>query len=198
MKALKKIPLILLIASCSYTSAYAVDSSENEGVLIIGSFGFIALMIYDIATAPASAKEYNGRHMSALPLNMDRATASKTYNFGQPEFTRAALVKNYTQAIVYASIPSKKPKSPRTATLWSLGATVIPVTIGFALGRGNEFLSGSLPTASGAVLVTSGSIFGPSAGHIYAKKVGRGLLTSALRLGLAAVILGSIDWSEGD
>lgn len=76
----------------------------------------------------------------------------------------------------------KKPKSEKTAIMWSAGATLVPCL-------GAYLLRGTLPNY--LAVVELGLIVGPSAGHFYAGQWRRGLSTSGLRLGIAAIGLGT-------
>jgi hypothetical protein len=71
-------------------------------------------------------------------------------------------------------------RSPRTAFSLSLASTAVPVALGAVAGM-------SRSEEAGALLIASGMILGPSMGHWYAGKVGRGALTAALRAGLGLI-----------
>ena len=69
-------------------------------------------------------------------------------------------------------------RSPGTAFAVSAAATVVPLVVGFA--GATEFPD---------LLIVGGIVVGPSVGHIYAGRAGRGLLTAALRAGLGVLAL---------
>lgn len=144
------------------------------------------LFIYDIVSAPHSAKRYNESHANILRFIQHKQYALSNDNlFGKPVFSRAALIKSNIKPIVYTVRPKEKhEKSPGVAFLWSLGATAIPPLLGGALADGT--LEGTL--------IVSGITIGPSAGHFYAKRYSRGLLTSALRIGLGALFMSTLNF----
>ncbi len=192
MKSVIISTLILIILSGSFSSANAEHRSGNGVGLAVGSIGFLALMIYDIATAPSSARHYNESFFCMFPLIPDRPVIRTTYTFGQPKFTRAALLNNSTLPETFTLGQTGEHKSPKAALHWSLGATLVPISVGIITEvvasekRGDTTLE-----IFGGVLISTGSILGPSAGHFYSNKVGRGLLTSGLRIGFAVLALAS-------
>ena len=72
-------------------------------------------------------------------------------------------------------------RSPGTAFAVSLAATVVPLVVGFT--GATEFPD---------LLIVGGIVVGPSVGHIYAGRPGRGLLTAALRAGLGMLALTTV------
>ena len=181
--------VMVAILSGSYNSVKAngCDSeSGNNGIALASLVGFGVLFIYDIVSAPQSAKRYNESHASMLRfIQHKQYTLSNDYLFGEPVFSRAALIKSNRQPVVYTLKQNeKREKSPGVAFLWSLGATAIPPLLGGALTDGT----------SEGILIVSGITLGPSAGHFYAKRYSRGLLTSALRVGLGALFLSTFHY----
>ncbi|MCK4321270.1 hypothetical protein KAX08_01990 [candidate division WOR-3 bacterium] len=81
----------------------------------------------------------------------------------------------------------KNPKSEATAFYWSLGATLIPNLTSFVINdiEGHYSLTQFIISASGAVI-------GPSIGHLYAERWGRGLATIGLRIGLGSLGAGIV------
>ena len=187
MRRLKTIvgaALVLSILSGSFDSVKANGCPESlNGVARASLAGLGVLIIYDILSAPSSAKRYNKSLASMFPLIKDRQYGlSKDNLFGEPVFSRAALIKSNRQPVVYTLKQNeKREKSPRVAFLWSLGATAIPFLIGRALLEPNINLA--------LILMGSGITVGSSAGHFYAKRYSRGLLTSALRIGLGVLFI---------
>jgi hypothetical protein len=94
--------------------------------------------------------------------------------------TRAAilLLASLTAALPAQSDSLPHPKSPRTALLLSLGATVVP----YAIAEQGQDQNTALAVA--AILV------GPAVGHFYAGKPGRGLVGMGIRVGVTAVTVG--------
>lgn len=176
---------ILSISSNSVKANGCDSESGNNGVALASLVGFGVLFIYDILSAPQSAKRYNESHASLLRyIQPKQYTLSNDNLFGEPVFSRAILIKSNRQPVVYTLKQHKKrEKSPGLAFLWSLGATIIPV------GAGIQILSDSEENTLGTILFVSGATLGPSAGHFYAKRYSKGLLTSALRFGLGALFL---------
>ena len=186
MRRLKTIigaALVFSILSGSFDSVKAngCTDSGNNGIALASLVGFGVLFIYDIVSAPHSAKRYNECHASMLRFIRHKQYALSSDNlFGEPVFSRAALIKSNRKTIIYTvKQKEKREKSPGVAVLWSLGATAIPPLLGGALTDG---------TLEG-ILIVSGITLGPSAGHFYAKRYSRGLLTSALRIGLGALFI---------
>ena len=179
----------ILSISCNSVKADGCDSeSGNNGVALASLVGFGVLFIYDILSAPQSAKRYNESHSSLLRfIQHKQYTVSNDDLFGEPIFSKAALIKSNRQPVVYTHKQNKKrEKSPGLAFLWSLGATLIPV------GAGIQIFSDSEENTLGAILFVSGATLGPSAGHFYAERYSKGLLTSALRFGLGALFLSTV------
>ena len=123
--------------------------------------------LYDIGTAPASARRYNQQHLSIMPRLDPRHGSyglSASLSFGRS--SRASI----------GSVAAPARKSPGTAFVLSLASTAGPMLAGPAMGNG-----------AGGVLFLGGLIIGPSIGHLYAGQVGRGLGTIALR-GVGTVV----------
>lgn len=79
-------------------------------------------------------------------------------------------------------------KSPATATIVSVVGTAAPIGLGaLLLNTGYD--------GTGALLVASGVLLGPSAGHWYAGRPGRGAVTAALRAGI--IVLGGFVALQG-
>jgi len=72
-------------------------------------------------------------------------------------------------------------KSVLPALCWSLGATIIPVSVGLNLG--------GIPGGTG---VAFGLIAGPSFGHFYAQQWKRGYVSTLTRIGLIGVGIGLV------
>lgn len=107
----------------------------DPAVALLPGVTVLGLAVFDIATAPASARWYNERNPGAS-------------------------------------------KSPRTAALLSVGWTAAPVLAGTVAGIESEV---------GVLMIASGIVLGPSAGHWYAGRTVRGLTTAGLRLGLGVL-----------
>jgi hypothetical protein len=73
-----------------------------------------------------------------------------------------------------AQVPPQEPRSEETALLWSLGGTAVPIAAGVALVTSQQ-------QGAGGFLIVTGVVIGPSLGHYYAGRPGRGLATIGLR-----------------
>lgn len=186
MNALNKIvitSLLFLILSSVSTSLKASDQDTVIPTVTKVAIGvFVASIIYDIATAPSSVRHYNENLMSMFPLKKPTQAELNLHTFGQQKFSRNVLISKLAQRRFYNFQNfSRKEKSPTKAFIWSLGATVIPILIGF---RVIDAPGDAMP---GVVIVSAGSLIGPSAGHIYAKNWHRGFLMTVGRFAVAAI-----------
>ena len=137
------------------------------GAIVTGS------VLYDIVTAPVSARRYNRKHLAIVPVLDPRRGSyglSVSLSFGRS--SRAA-----------SAVAAPVRKSPTTAFFLSFGLTAAPTLGGIAVGND-----------PGAGLFLGGVIVGPSVGHLYAGQFARGLGTIALRgLGTALAISSIVD-----
>ncbi|GEM_PF-3706514 len=233
------VTFVLTILDGALSAVYADHASGGEGPVIAGTLGVVTLVVYDWATAHLSVKRYNESLLGMFPLrkpNEGWHGLSPAQSFGQPIFSRIALVHSYMGSARFAyfdlptnhsknaleSIPflfaerdmvyrprvfaqtprfsravlleydsspvvyspdraDKQLKSPATATLLSLGATLLPIAVGALIAE----QSGT----AAFLMISSGVIIGPSTGHWYAKRTSRGLITSGLRLGLGLLVV---------
>ncbi|MCH7754565.1 hypothetical protein IH970_05525 [candidate division KSB1 bacterium] len=226
-KSVLSVTLILSLLFGSFISVYGEHASEGEVPIVVAGIGVLTLALYDIFTAPSSARRYNASLYGMNQLNnlkyqqypklgpfifgkprFSRASlvvdnnqppvysmyfnenlymvsplfaVPDSYYFEQLTFSRNALVRHYNQTVASAPKQSEKHrKSPTTALLWSLGATLIPTAAGIGFAQ-------NPPTGAAilaAILISSGVIIGPSTGHWYAKQKKRAVVTAGLRLGL--------------
>ncbi|MCK6618941.1 MAG: hypothetical protein HUU32_12985 [Calditrichaceae bacterium] len=119
MKAILSTIMIVIFLSGSFNSARASDGNSaivaaGIGVAVLSGIGFLYSVIYDIGKAPASARKYNESHYGAFPLKSERIIRVTKNIFGQPQFSREALVHNYSPVLSsnYAAIPQGQEKSP--------------------------------------------------------------------------------------
>lgn len=144
----------------------------SGGTFLVAATVVVGSALYDIATAPGSARRYNRTHVAIVPVVDPRRGSyglSVSLSFGRS--SRAAPA---------AAAPVRK--SPTTAVILSLASTAGPTLAGVAIGND-----------TGAKLFLGGLIIGPSVGHLYAGQFGRGLGTIALRgagtvLGLWSIV----------
>jgi hypothetical protein len=162
------------------------DVPATVGVLAAG-VGVLGIGLFDIATASASARRYNERHLALNPLFDPKAR-----RYGPAlSFSVGRSIRSPEPQSLDTRRPIGLPqgaKSHKTATLWSLGATLIPSGIGLATAAGGGWNDNKTTLAIGIAGMASGWLFGPSAGHWYAEQHGRAWTTTGLRVGL--VVLG--------
>ena len=115
-----------------------VLAEHGESLFMPLGVSVVGLAVFDIVTAPQSARAVNARRENGF-------------------------------------------KSPATAAAASVAATVVPLVVGFS--GATEFPE---------LLIVGGIVLGPSVGHIYAGRPGRGLLTAALRAGLGMLALSAV------
>lgn len=84
-------------------------------------------------------------------------------------------------------------KSGTTATLWSVGATLVPLAIAIPLGNAAD--DGPALDAARA-LVVSGLVLGPAAGYWYGDRAARGTLGAVLRAGVLVATIAAVDDDE--
>ena len=197
MKMSKSIMEAFLILSI-IAGTFSLSHGNNKGVespllFEIGTLSIIALGLFDIGTAPFSAKRYNDNLMGMNPLD-DKGgksySISNNYPFGQSTNSQTKQINRYILSIDDFSSKNigDQRKHPDSALMWSLGATAIPIAAGvYAEDQGDDFLA--------FLLITSGVIVGPSAGHLYAEQYARGWITIGLRTGLSILLLALVsDW----
>jgi len=181
IKSIVAFVLIMSIIFESRSSAYGEHASGGEGPVLAAGLAFISLGIYDIATAWSSAVHYNESIGMIQPLSYSKYRhlfVTNKHSFGMVTFSRNMLGNSIVQPISSQSeIRDKRSKSPRTALLWSAGATFIPMGLG-------PFIQNDGLLA--AIIISSVTI-GPSMGHFYAEQPKRGLSTVFARLGLLVI-----------
>jgi hypothetical protein len=164
----------LLVVEGGAASSGAQDCS-GAGI-VLSTVAVTGLAVIDIATAPVSVQRYNEGQVTVAPYVNPRDRAygvSVAMSFGR---SRPVLPRPvYRSRMVQDTIRHRK--SPGVGLALSFVSTVVPMAAGVAAG-GN---------APGASMFLAGIVVGPSVGHFYAGRIGRGLGTIALRgLGTAA------------
>ncbi len=152
--------------------ATSLTQDCSGGTFLVAAAVVAGSALYDIATAPASARRYNRQHLTIVPVLDPRHGSyglSVSLSFGRS--SRAA-----------GGVAAPVRKSPTTAVILSLASTAGPTLGGVAIGND-----------AGAKLFLGGLIIGPSVGHLYAGQFARGLGTIALRgagtaLGLYSIV----------
>ena len=155
--------------------ATSVTQDCSGGTFLVAAAVVTGSALYDIVTAPASARRYNQRHLAIVPVLDPRRGSyglSASLSFGRS--SRAGARAGAGAA------PTRK--SPSTALILSLASTAATTLAGVAIGND-----------AGAKLFLGGVVIGPSVGHLYAGQVVRGLGTIALRgagtaLGLYSIV----------
>lgn len=168
---------ILLSLAVAARGAGVTRSSRNcsEALFIVSGGVVVGSLIYDIASAPASARRYNRTHLSIAPLVDPRHRSyglTASWSFG-----RSSRLASRPPAV-----PATK--SPSTAFVLSFASTVVPIGGGAVMANAN--------IDAGWALIFGGGIIGPSVGHFYVGESGRGLATAAIRAGGTVIGLLSI------
>ncbi len=157
---------LLLLFGGGEARATSVAQDCSGGGFLVSAIAVTGLAVFDIATAPASARRYNARHLAVVPRLDPRHGSygfAASWSFGRPRRAAPRVVR---------TVAAPTWKSPGTALLLSAASTTGPILAGVAIGNG-----------TGAGLFLTGLIVGPSVGHFYAGQAGRGLGTIVLRAG---------------
>ena len=167
--------LLLVGGGNAYATSVAQDCSGTT--FLVSGVAVSGLAIFDIATAPASARRYNREHLAIVPV-VDPARRSYGLSVSVP-FGRSSRMP--APVIRTQSAPQRK--SPTTAFFLSFGSTAVPMLGGVAIGN-----------SAGGYVFLSGLVIGPSVGQVYAGRTGRALATAALRgVGTVVAISSIID-----
>jgi len=157
LRVLSLSSLLLLAGGEQDAGATTLAQTCSEGLFFVSAAVVTASAIYDIASAPASARHYNRAHLSIAPL-VD--PGNRSYGFSASwSFGRSSHVASR--------------KSPSTAFLLSFASTTAPMLTGYGVGQAGS--------DAGGYVFLGGLVIGPSVGHFYVGEVGRGLATIALR-----------------
>jgi hypothetical protein len=168
-RALGLATLFLVFRGAPDAQATSVAQDCDGGRFLVSAVAVTGLAVFDIVTAPASARRYNQRHLVVAPFVDTRHHSygfSASLSFGRPTPTPQQFVRS-SSAIAGDSAPARK--SPGGAFVLSFGSTTVPMAVGAAAGGG------------GGWVFLGGLVVGPSVGHFYSGQVGRGLGTVALR-----------------
>lgn len=159
--------LLFLVAGGQEAGATSLAQECSEGIFIAAGAVVVGSAIYDVASAPASARRYNQKHLSIRPFLDPRR--------GSYGFSARLSIGRSSHLARQSAEPT--PKSPSTAFWLGFTTTTAPMLAGAAV-----------QDQAGAVLILSGLVIGPSTGHLYAGQVGRALGPLAIRAG--ATVLG--------
>lgn len=168
-RALGLATLFLVFRGGPDAQATSVAQDCDGGRFLVSAVAVTGLVVFDIVTAPASARRYNQRHVVVAPYVDTRHRSygfSASWSFGRSTATHQQLASS-SPAGAGDSAPARK--SPGGALALSLGSTAVPMAVGVAAGGG------------GGWVFLGGLVVGPSVGHFYSGQVGRGLGTVALR-----------------
>lgn len=171
-RVLGLVSFLVLAGGGQQAGATSVVQECSEGIFLASAAVVVGSTIYDVASAPASARTYNQKHFSIRP-RLDPVHGS--YGFSA-SFSFGRL----SHLAFRPSDPT--PKSPSTAFWLSFTSTAAPMLAGVAA---NAAANGE--SSAGAVLFLSGLVIGPSVGHLYAGRVGRALGPVALRAAVSVV-----------
>lgn len=178
-RALGLVMVFLVLRGPDVQATSLAQDCDGERFLV-SAVAVTGLAVFDIVTAPASARRYNQRHVVVAPFVDTRHHSygfSASWSFGRSTPARQPFVRS-SPAGAGDSVPTRK--SPGGAFALSLGSTAVPMAVGVAAGGG------------GGWVFLGGLVVGPSVGHFYAGMVGRGLGTVALRGAGTAVGLYSL------
>jgi hypothetical protein len=143
--------------------------SCSEAGLIGSTVTVLGLAVFDIATAPASARLANQASVTIAPYVNPHERAygvSVSWAF-RKSMPAPPPVRRLPAAV---SDSARVPKSPGAAFVLSFISTAGPMAAGAGVG-----------SAAGAGVFLAGVVVGPSVGHFYAGRVGRGLATAGVR-----------------
>jgi hypothetical protein len=142
----------------------------SGGGLLVSTIGVAGLAVFDIATAPASARRYNQGPVAIAPYMNPR---DRSYGVSVTWFYRRPVPAVPRAVRVLPAVPSdslRAHKSPGAAFALSFFSTAAPMGVGAAMNNGG-----------GAGVFLAGVVVGPSVGQFYAGRPVRGLATAALR-----------------
>lgn len=183
---IRRAPRVLSLASLLFLAGgeqVAVAQTCSEGIFFASAAVVAGSTIYDIASAPASARHYNQSHLSIAPLVDPRHGSyglSASWRFGRS----SRLASRSITVPVRKRQAAPATKSPSTAFVLSFASTAAPMLGGALMANAN--------IEAGWVFIFGGLVIGPSVGHFYVGNVGRGLGTVALRAAGTAIGLYAI------
>jgi hypothetical protein len=176
----------LSLAGCFLVFEGGVTASGaqacNSAGIVVSSFAVAGLAVFDIATAPASVRRYNERPVAVAPYLNGR---DRSYGVSvSMAFGRSPRAVTLPARVPVARDSVRPRKSPGTGFALSFLSTAVPMAAGVGLERAG--------TGPAAVVFLSGVVVGPSVGHFYAGRVGRGLGTAMLRGAGTGLFIASI------
>lgn len=187
--------LSLTVALAFLPATVAETAPKSEGLAVLGLFGFATSVIADIVTAPASVRSYNrdlpgfGQRRPGPPDSYAR----RQYAFGRATFHRGALLKTRSWSAFPREESGKRRKSEAAGFFLSAGGTVLPFAVGFNM---LHISSSGFTDDLGGTMVAFSLLVGPSLGHFYAHRVGRGFLGVFLRLGFGTLFLTNFEFLD--
>jgi hypothetical protein len=167
-----------------------IDPDEGDkvlqGALVVTAAASIVMVgIVDMFTAASSARRTNEARIGLAPI-ADVRERRVGLGMSVPLGSGGSAGRHVVAGVRSSARQGQgRPKSPGTATAWSLGATLVPAFVGGAIlvaGGGND---NQTTAAIGGTMLGAGWLVGPSAGHWYAEQHGRGWLTTGIRFGLS-------------
>jgi hypothetical protein len=176
-------PLVLAGALLGTESAAVLLWAQNcnDGGILLSSLAVTGLAVFDIATAPASARRYNEAPIVFAPYVGPRGRSlgvSVSWFYRKPMPVAPRPVRRLPAVITDST---RAHKSPGTAFALSFFSTGVPIAVGAGMGNGG-----------GAGVFLFGVVVGPSVGHFYAGQVTRGLVTAGLRGAGTALFIKSL------
>ncbi len=160
-------------------TAHAQDDSFGEALIIGATLTIAGTGVFDIATASRSASRYNAQHsLGVIPiLNPIERRVGVAFRMPIPLHVTSGP-SHEDQTPTYRP-PVIDRRSPATATMWSLASTALPIAFGALVGSGPFIVWRDHRITR--VLV------GPSVGHWYSSRVGRGWTTIVVRVVMMVV-----------
>lgn len=170
-RALGLAALFLVLRGGKDAQATSLVQNCDGGRFLVSAVAVTGLAVFDIVTAPASARRYNESRLSVAPIvDAHRKSYGLSFSWSSGRTMPAPRDRIYAQG----------PKSPAGAFALSLASTGVPMVVGAAAGGG------------GGWVFLGGVVVGPSVGHFYSERFARGLGTMALRGAGTAVGLYSL------
>ena len=162
--------ILFLVVGGGDAYATSVTQDCSGTTFLVSSVAVGGLAIFDIATAPASARRYNREHLAIVPV-VDPVRRSYGLSVSVP----VGPSRRTAAPVVRTQSPPAR-KSPTGAFFLSFGSTAVPMLGGVAIGN-----------TGGGYVFLGGLVVGPSVGQLYAGRTGRGLATAVLR-GVGTVV----------
>jgi hypothetical protein len=176
-------PLVVVGAILGIESAAEPLRAQNcsDGGILVSALAVTGLAVFDIATAPASARRHNEAPVIIAPYVSARGRSfglSVSWFYRRPMPVAPRPVRRLPAVTSDSTRPHK---SPGTAFALSFLSTAAPIAVGVGMNNGG-----------GAGVFLAGGVVGPSVGHFYAGQTVRGVVTAGLRGAGTALFINSL------